>query len=101
MCSLVQVTPTCSPWLARLVSHTLGQQKQTHPPPSIQRHAQRVYTQQERDAGKAFDDLLPFLLSRFNAEQEQGRSHILNEVLVNKKFPDDLWEDPPETSCQE
>ncbi|CAE7497615.1 unnamed protein product [Symbiodinium natans] len=47
----------------------------------------------ERDAGKAFDDLLPFLLSRFNAEQEQGRSHILNEVLVNKKFPDDLWEE--------
>ena len=48
---------------------------------------------EERDAGKAFDDLLPFLLSRFNAEQEQGRSHILNELLVNKKFPDYLWED--------
>jgi len=47
----------------------------------------------ERDAGKAFDDLLPFLLSRFNAEQEQGRQHILNELLVNKKFPDDLWEE--------
>ncbi|CAE7527567.1 Prpf8 [Symbiodinium sp. CCMP2456] len=37
----------------------------------------------ERDAGKAFD-LLPCLL---------GRSHILNEVLVNKTFPDDLWEE--------
>ncbi|CAJ1337023.1 unnamed protein product [Effrenium voratum] len=49
--------------------------------------------QKEKDAGKAFEDLLPFLLSRFNAEQEQGRSHILSELFVGKKLPDDLWED--------
>ena len=48
---------------------------------------------EEKDAGKAFEDLLPFLLSRFNAEQEQGRSHILSELFVGKKLPDDLWED--------
>ncbi|CAK9095801.1 unnamed protein product [Durusdinium trenchii] len=47
----------------------------------------------EKDAAKAFDDLLPFLLSRFNAEQEGGRSHILSELFANKKLPDDLWED--------
>lgn len=52
-----------------------------------------VLAGKEKDAGKAFDDLLPFLLSRFNAEQDQGRSHILQELFVHKKLPEDLWEE--------
>ena len=45
-----------------------------HMPQSVQRHAGEM--QQEGDVGKAFEDLLPCLLFRFDAEQEQGRSHI-------------------------
>lgn len=52
-----------------------------------------ILASKEKDSGKAFEDLLPFLLSRFNAEQEQGRSHILAELFANKKLPDDLWEE--------
>ena len=46
-----------------------------------------------RDRTSLFVRQADLRLSRFNAEQEQGRQHILNELLVNKKFPDDLWED--------
>ena len=28
----------------------------------------------------------------FNAEQNDGRAHILHEIFVNKKLPEDLWE---------
>eukprot|EP00930_Biecheleria_cincta_P001746 TRINITY_DN102849_c0_g1_i1.p1 TRINITY_DN102849_c0_g1~~TRINITY_DN102849_c0_g1_i1.p1 ORF type:complete len:2224 (+),score=519.81 TRINITY_DN102849_c0_g1_i1:62-6733(+) len=47
----------------------------------------------EKDASNAFEDLLPFLVSRFNAEQEQGRSHILDQLFSSKLLPEKLWEE--------
>ncbi|CAE8601890.1 unnamed protein product, partial [Polarella glacialis] len=52
-----------------------------------------VLANKEKEQLKAFDDLLPYLLTRFSAEQEVGRSHLLGELLSMKLLPEKLWED--------
>lgn len=46
----------------------------------------------DKEQSAAFEDLLPYLLSRFNAEQEPGRTHILTELL-SVHLPEKLREE--------
>jgi len=45
-----------------------------------------------KDKTKPFEELLPFLTNRFNAEQEQCRTVILERLFAPDGMPVDLWE---------
>eukprot|EP00927_Polykrikos_kofoidii_P003910 TRINITY_DN11568_c0_g1_i1.p1 TRINITY_DN11568_c0_g1~~TRINITY_DN11568_c0_g1_i1.p1 ORF type:complete len:2249 (+),score=331.38 TRINITY_DN11568_c0_g1_i1:674-6748(+) len=49
------------------------------------------YANNEKNPSKAFSDLLPFLVGRFNGEQDSVRDKILSNLLASKLLPFDLW----------